>query len=83
MQPKWFEAGAKDYGYSPLALIALEFLLLGFLEVKRYQGFKRTGTVSPPPTSSASSHGMPTAFQVFAGLQVHRHGAPLSSLGCM
>ena len=45
MQPKWFEAGAKDYGYSPLALIALEFLLLGFLEVKRYQGFKRTGQV--------------------------------------
>ena len=45
MQPKWFEAGAKDYGYSPLALIALEFLLLGFLEVKRYQGFKATGKV--------------------------------------
>ncbi len=61
VQPKWFEAGAKDYGYSPLALIALEFLLLGFLEVKRYQGFKRTGTVSPPLTLSASSLGMLTA----------------------
>ncbi|EIE20191.1 light harvesting complex a protein [Coccomyxa subellipsoidea C-169] len=43
VQPKWFEAGAKDYGFPPLALISLEFLLLGFLELKRYQGFKKTG----------------------------------------
>ena len=45
MQPKWFEAGAKDYGFPPLALLSLEFLLMGFLELKRYQGFKKTGTV--------------------------------------
>ena len=45
MQPKWFDAGAKDYGFPPLALISLEFLLLGFLELKRYQGFKKTGKV--------------------------------------
>ena len=45
MQPKWYEAGAKDYGFPPLALISLEFLLLGFLELKRYQGFKKTGKV--------------------------------------
>ncbi len=49
MQPKWYEAGAKDYGWSPLALTTLEFLLLGFLEVKRYQGFKKTGQARPPP----------------------------------
>ncbi len=49
MQPKWFEAGAKDYGFPPLALISLEFLLLGFLELKRYQGFKKTGKVSRHP----------------------------------
>lgn len=45
MQPKWFDAGAKDYGFPPLALLSLEFLLLGFLELKRYQGFKKTGKV--------------------------------------
>lgn len=45
VQPKWFDAGAKDYGFPPLALLSLEFLLLGFLELKRYQGFKKTGKV--------------------------------------
>jgi light-harvesting complex I chlorophyll a/b binding protein 5 len=45
VQPKWFEAGAKDYGFPPLALLSLEFLLMGFLELKRYQGFKKTGKV--------------------------------------
>ena len=45
VQPKWFNAGAKDYGFPPLALLSLEFLLLGFLELKRYQGFKKTGKV--------------------------------------
>ena len=33
VQPKWFNAGAKDYGFPPLALLSLEFLLLGFLEI--------------------------------------------------
>ena len=45
VQPKWFDAGAKDYGFPPLALVSLEFLLLGFLELKRYQGYKKTGKV--------------------------------------
>lgn len=45
VQPKWFDAGTKDYGFPPLALLSLEFLLLGFLELKRYQGFKKTGKV--------------------------------------
>lgn len=49
MQPKWFNAGAKDYGFPPLALLSLEFLLLGFLELKRYQGFKKTGKVACQP----------------------------------
>ena len=48
VQPKWFDAGAKDYGFPPLALLSLEFLLLGFLELKRYQGFKKTGKVTAP-----------------------------------
>merc|ERR1712224_827379 len=41
---KWFEAGAKDYGFPILPLIAIEFVIMGFLETKRYQGFKETGT---------------------------------------
>merc|ERR1712159_543827 len=40
---KWFEAGAKDYGFPLLSLVAIEFVIMGFLETKRYQGFKRTG----------------------------------------
>jgi light-harvesting complex I chlorophyll a/b binding protein 5 len=42
--PKWFEAGAKDYGTPLVPLLAIEFLIMGFLETKRYQGFKETGT---------------------------------------
>merc|ERR1712144_87478 len=35
--------GTKDYGFPLLPLIAIEFLTMGFLETKRYQGFKKTG----------------------------------------
>jgi len=42
--PKWFEAGAKEYPIDPLPLLALEFIFLGFLETKRYQGYKNTGS---------------------------------------
>merc|ERR1712159_806647 len=40
---KWFDAGAKDYGFPLLPLIAIEFLVMGFLETKRYRGLKETG----------------------------------------
>jgi light-harvesting complex I chlorophyll a/b binding protein 5 len=40
---KWFEAGAKDYGFPLMPLIAIEFLVMGYLETKRYQGFRETG----------------------------------------
>merc|ERR1711977_603402 len=40
---KWFEAGAKEYNFPLLPLIAIEFLIMGFLETKRHQGFKETG----------------------------------------
>nr|DAA05900.1 TPA_inf: chloroplast light-harvesting complex I protein precursor Lhca9 [Acetabularia acetabulum] len=42
--PKWFEAGAKDYGIPFFPLLAMEAIILGFLETKRYQGFKTTGS---------------------------------------
>merc|ERR1719240_366826 len=40
---KWFEAGAKEYDFPLLPLIAIEFVIMGFFETKRYQGFKATG----------------------------------------
>lgn len=40
---KWFEAGAKDYNFPIQPQIAMLFLIMGFLETKRYQGFKETG----------------------------------------
>jgi hypothetical protein len=51
VQPKWFEAGAKDYGIPPITLIGLEAFLFGFIELKRLQGYKKTGGVRPllPP----------------------------------
>merc|ERR1712072_241869 len=42
-QGKWFEAGAKDYNFPLMPLTAIEFLIMGFIETKRYQGFKETG----------------------------------------
>lgn len=47
--PKWFEAGGKEYDIDFLPLLAIEFATLGFLETKRYQGFKNTGSVRLSP----------------------------------
>jgi light-harvesting complex I chlorophyll a/b binding protein 5 len=46
VEPKWFEAGAKEYDIPAAPLTAIEFVVLGFLETKRWQGFKETGSVS-------------------------------------
>ncbi|KAK9830814.1 hypothetical protein WJX74_008475 [Apatococcus lobatus] len=42
--PVWYNAGLKDYAIPPLPLTAIEFLVLGFLELKRFQGFKEHKT---------------------------------------
>lgn len=42
-KPKWFEAGAEEYWMPNNALLAIEFVIMGFLELKRYQGWKETG----------------------------------------
>jgi len=42
--PAWFEAGGKDYGFPNAPLLAIEAVIMGFLETKRLQGFKSTGT---------------------------------------
>mmetsp|Transcript_42499 Transcript_42499/g.76220 ORF Transcript_42499/g.76220 Transcript_42499/m.76220 type:complete len:225 (-) Transcript_42499:117-791(-) len=42
--PKWFNVGYETQGDYPLpALIAMEALVMGFIETKRLQGFKETG----------------------------------------
>ena len=43
---KWYEAGAAEYNIPATPLTAVEFIVMGFLETKRYQGFKETGSVS-------------------------------------
>lgn len=46
--PAWFEAGSKDYNFPNAPLLAVEAVIMGFLETKRLQGFKSTGTVRCP-----------------------------------
>lgn len=41
---KWYEAGAQEYAIPNTPLVALEFIIMGFLETKRFQGFKQTGS---------------------------------------
>jgi hypothetical protein len=42
--PKWYMAGAQHYWLDYAPLLAIQFLVLGFLELKRFQGWKQTGT---------------------------------------
>ncbi|KAI8101533.1 Photosystem I chlorophyll a/b-binding protein 5 [Picochlorum sp. SENEW3] len=42
-KPKWFEAGAEEYWMPNNALLAVEAVIMGFLELKRYQGWKDSG----------------------------------------
>ncbi|KAG1673573.1 hypothetical protein FOA52_003873 [Chlamydomonas sp. UWO 241] len=42
--PAWYEAGAKEYDFPVIAQVPILFLVMGFLETKRFQGFKETGT---------------------------------------
>lgn len=46
MPVKWFEAGAAEYDLPVIAQVPILFLVMGFLETKRFQGFRETGTVS-------------------------------------
>eukprot|EP00967_Tisochrysis_lutea_P045882 scaffold55667_cov23-Tisochrysis_lutea.AAC.1 len=43
---KWYEAGAAEYDLPVQAQVPILFLVMGFLETKRFQGFRETGTVS-------------------------------------
>lgn len=48
VEDKFWLAGARDYQIPFNALVAIEALVMGFLEIKRYQGFVKNGTVSSP-----------------------------------
>lgn len=41
---KWFEAGQASYDLPVVAQVPILFLVMGFLETKRYIGFKETGS---------------------------------------
>jgi light-harvesting complex I chlorophyll a/b binding protein 5 len=44
--PKWFNVGYEAADQAPLpALIAVQAVVMGFIETKRLQGFKATGKV--------------------------------------
>jgi len=40
----WYEAGAQEYWMANGPLLAVEAVIMGFLELKRFQGWKETGT---------------------------------------
>jgi hypothetical protein len=77
--PAWFEAGSKDYGFPNAPLLAIEAVIMGFLETKRLQGFKSNGTVRPPAHSLPSlcssrvllspARGLPHCAKRFASWQ--------------
>ena len=45
-EDKFWLAGTRDYPIPFSALVAIEAVTFGFLELKRYQGYKQTGSVS-------------------------------------
>ena len=44
--PVWYEAGSKGYDIPALALLSIQFPVMGMLETKRLAGFQATGGVS-------------------------------------
>jgi hypothetical protein len=71
VSPAWYEAGAKEYDIPATPLTAIEFVVMGFLETKRYQGFKQTGTVSLRCMTAVS---LPPHVLVRRPFRPHRKG---------
>nr|6SL5_6 Chain 6, Lhca6 [Dunaliella salina] len=46
---KWFEAGAAEYDLPVQAQVPILFLVMGFLETKRFQGFRESGFINSYP----------------------------------
>ena len=45
---KWYEQGAKDFGIAPLALLAIQFTVLGWLEIYRLNKYNSNETLFDP-----------------------------------
>lgn len=72
---KWFNTGYEARDQAPLpALIAMEALVMGFIETKRLQGFKETGKVRPMHTPDQHPW-LSTAMPVYIPL-IPRHCLP-------
>ena len=41
--PAWYDVGAADFDFPPLALLAIQFPVMGILELKRIRGWLDTG----------------------------------------
>lgn len=48
-EPQFWLAGTREYPIPFNALVAIEAVVMSFLELKRYQGFKKTGSVQKYP----------------------------------
>jgi len=55
IEGKWYEQGAKDYGIAPLALLAIQFTVLGWLELYRLNKYMSNETLFDPAGFSKSS----------------------------
>ena len=55
IEGKWYEQGAKDYGIAPLALLAIQFTVLGWLEMYRLNKYQNNETLFDPAGFSETS----------------------------
>mmetsp|Transcript_19798 Transcript_19798/g.37782 ORF Transcript_19798/g.37782 Transcript_19798/m.37782 type:complete len:233 (-) Transcript_19798:311-1009(-) len=59
--PVWYEAGKADYALPTLALLSIQFPVMGMLETKRFEGFKATGMSGVMDTYPFDPAGMSSA----------------------
>lgn len=59
---QWYESGKLDYGFPVPALLAIQFLVMGFLETTRYDGWKKTGKVTFPVFPERQSYSVWTSL---------------------
>merc|ERR1712146_83235 len=55
MGGKWYEQGAKDFGIAPLALLAIQFTVLGWLEIYRLNKYNSNETLFDPLNYASGS----------------------------
>lgn len=81
---KWFEAGAAEYDLPVIAQVPILFLVMGFLETKRYQGWKETGTVSDESLVASACSCMCGVMEcLLAGVRLLPHREEAAMLACL